>query len=170
MKNCPNCHNQAKDDALFCPVCGTALDAYNQPDPDYFHREPVQMQMPSYTPAITETVSYDHSAKFEKEDIQNHKLVAMVAYLLNFVGVIIALLMPGPSDYSQFHIRQSLKITVLEVLITLASLLLCWTFIIPILGLIALTVLLVLRFFCFLDVCSGKAKDAPIIRQIKFLN
>lgn len=170
MKNCPNCHNQAKDEALFCPVCGTTLDAYNHPDPDYFKRESIQVQMPAYVPPEPAAASHDHTNEFNPNDIQYHKIVAMVIYLLDFVGVIIALLMSGSSEYTQFHVRQSLKFTVLEVLISLATLLLSWTFIVPILGLIGLVVLQVLKFICFLDVCTGKAKDAPIIRNIKFLN
>lgn len=170
MKNCPNCHHQAKDEALFCPVCGTTLDAIVQPDAGYFKQELPPQPMPAYIPPVPLRPSYDHTKDFVSEDIEHGKLVCMAVYLLDFIGVIIALLMAGSSEYTQFHIRQSLKFTVLEALISLASLLLCWTFIVPIVGLIALVVLICVKFVCFIDVCNGKATDAPIIRSIKFLN
>lgn len=168
MKNCPNCHNQAKEDALFCPVCGTMLDVVPQPDPDYFQMK--NQPAPVTMPVIKVPDAYDHTDDFSADDIHEAKLPCMCAYLLDFVGVIIALLMCPSSEYARFHIRQSLKFTVLEVLIALASVLLCWTFIVPIAGMISLVVLSVLKLICFADVCKGQAKDAPIIRSIKFLN
>lgn len=170
MKSCPNCHNQAKDDALFCPVCGTTLDAIVQPDAEYFKQEPVPQPMTAYVPPVPAPQLHDHTSDFFSDDIRFSKLVCMVVYLLDFIGIIIALLMAGSSEYTQFHIRQSLKFTVLETLISLVSLLLCWTFIVPIVGVIALVVLIAIKFVCFVDVCNGKAKDAPIIRSIRFLN
>ena len=170
MKNCPNCHHQAKDEALFCPVCGTTLDAFIQPDVEYFQKEvPVQSVQPKL-PAIPVTPNYDHTGEYVTEDIRYSKLACMGVYLLNVVGIIIALLMSGSSEYTQFHIRQSLKITIVEALIILACSLFCWTFIIPILGLVAMVGLLLIRFQCFLSVCKGKATDAPVIRKLNFLN
>ena len=168
MKNCPNCHNQAKEDALFCPVCGTMLDVVPQPDPDYFQMK--NQPAPVTIPVVKVPDTYDHTDDFSTDDIRESKLSCMCVYLLDFVGVIIALLMYPNSKFTKFHIRQSLKFTVLEVLIALASVLLCWTFIVPIAGMIALVVLSVLKLICFADVCKGQAKDAPIIRNIKFLN
>ena len=168
MKNCPNCHNQAKDEALFCPVCGTMLDAVPQPAPDYFR--PASQPIPVEIPALNIPDKYDHTADYSREDILNAKLPCMCAYLLDFMGVIIALLMCTTSEYASFHIKQSLKFTILEVLIAVSSSLLCWTFIVPIAGAISLLVLSVLKLVCFVDVCKEKAKDAPIIRSIKFLN
>ena len=168
MKNCPNCHNQAKDEALFCPVCGTTLDAVPQPDPDYFR--PAPQPVPVTMPVIKVPPKFDHTEDYTAGDIRESKLACMCAYLLDFVGMIIALLMCPTSEFARFHIRQSMKFTVLEVLLTLASALLCWTFIVPILGLIALLVLSVLKLICFADVCKGQAKDAPILRDLKFLN
>lgn len=168
MKNCPNCHNQAKDDALFCPVCGTMLDAVPRSSIDYFNPEPVQPPVPNVPVPVRP--NFDHTSDFLSDDIAKNKLPCMVAYLLDFVGVIIALLMAGSSEYTRFHIRQSLKFTVLEALLSIASILLCWTFVVPIVGIIFLVVLIIVKFICFLDVCKGKAKDAPIIRSLKFLN
>lgn len=168
MKNCPNCHNQAKDEALFCPVCGTMLDVIPQPEPEYF--QPAQQPVPVSMPIIVAPNIHDHTDDYGAEDIRENKLSCMCAYLLNVVGVIIALLMSPSSDYAKFHIRQSLKLTILEALIAIASAILCWTFLVPILGLVALVILSILRLICFIDICKGRAKDAPILRELKFLN
>lgn len=168
MKNCPNCHSQAKDESRFCPVCGTMLDVVPQPAADYFQPEPQPASIP--IPVIVVPSPYDHTKEFSDGDIRENRLSAMAAYLLDFAGIIIGLLMSPTSSYAKFHIRQSLKFTILEVLILLISLLLCWTFIMPILGLAAVVILIVLKLICFVQVCMGQAKDVPILRNMKFLN
>lgn len=169
MKNCPNCHNQAKDEALFCPVCGTMLDAITQPDADYFRPESAPVPAPMTMPVIPTKNDHDHTADFSTHDIQENKLPSMAAYLLDFIGIIIALLMAGSSEYAQFHIRQSLKFTIAEILVWLLSIVLFWTVIVPAAGCIALIILMIAKLICFTDVCKGQAKDAPILRYLRFL-
>ena len=166
MKTCPNCRSQAEDEARTCPVCGTALDALTPPPADYFKRkEPIQM--PELIPAAPAPASFDHTEEFRDSDIRDSRIACMAAYLLGIPGIIIALLMAGSSSYGRFHINQALKITIFEVLIGLASVILCWTFIVPILGAVAIAVLLVIRLICFNDVRSSKATDAPLLRNIR---
>lgn len=166
MKPCPNCRCQVNEDASFCPVCGTTLDTVPiLPN----HHEQIPSDPPVYLPPEPVFDSYDHTEEFNAEDIAETKLVCMIVYLLHFVGVIIALLMYKESTYVQFHIRQSLRITVAEVLLTLLSLVLCWSFVVPILGAIGLIVLMVIRFVSFTQVCTGKAKEPALIRSIAFL-
>lgn len=168
MKNCPNCRAQAKDEALFCPVCGTMLDVVPQLSVEYFQPEPQQIPVSMPVTAVHDV--FDHTSDYAADDIRENKLPSMAAYLLDFIGVIIALLMCPSSAYGRFHIRQALKFIILEALITAVSLLLCWTFIVPILGIVALLVLIILKTVCFVDVCKGRAKDAVLLRKIKFLN
>ena len=166
MKTCPNCHNQSADDTHSCPVCGTALDALTPPPADYFQKkEPIRM--PELIPADPAPDPHDHTEEFDPFDIQEARLACMCAYLLGVPGIIIALLMCPHSGYARFHIRQALKLTVLETLTGLVSVILCWTFIIPILGALLLLVLFVVRFLCFADVCKSSAKDAPLLRNLK---
>lgn len=153
MKLCPNCGCQMADDALFCPICGTAVNS-----------EPIP-----YIPPVPYVDPYNHTEKFDPADIANTKLLCMLVYLVDFMGVILALLAAKESAYVGFHIRQSLKFTVIEILMVLATLLLCWTVIVPILALIAFIVLLVIKFVSFTQVCGGKAKEPVIIRSIPFL-
>lgn len=161
MKTCPNCRCQAEDEALYCPVCGSGLQI-NPPTPTY-------MDEPQYVPPVIEPDPYDHTDEFTSDDIENHKLLCMLVYLLDFIGMIIALLADRESEYTAFHIRQAMKFTVLEALTAIAAIVLCWTFIVPILALVAVLILIVLKLIAFCQVCGGKAKEPAIIRQIKFL-
>lgn len=169
MKTCPNCRCQINDDAVFCPVCGTTVDGIpNFPLP---HQQPHQSeQPPAYVPPEPVFDPYDHTEDFIESDITENKLPCMLVYLLDFVGIIIALLMGKSSQYVDFHVRQSMKFTVVEILIALVALLLCWTVIVPVIALVALVVLVAIKFVSFTQVCSGKAKEPVLIRSMKFLN
>lgn len=162
MKTCHNCRCQMEDEAQYCPVCGTAANTYVPPNLAY--TEP-----PEYIPPAPYVDPYDHTEEFDAEEITQTKLLCMLVYLLDFIGVIIALLAAKESAYTAFHIKQSMKFTVLEVLLVLATALLCWTVIVPIVGAVALIVLLVIKFVCFTQVCGGKAKEPALIRSIGFL-
>lgn len=163
MRTCPNCHCQLDDDALYCPVCGTAVNAYIPPRPT--HTEPKTEE----TTPIPTVDPYDHTDEYLEEDINGTKLICMLVYLLDFFGVIIGLLAARESEYTAFHIRQSMKFTVLEVLIGLVTGLLCWTVIVPVIAAVAIIVLLVIKFVCFTQVCSGLAREPVLIRSISFL-
>lgn len=77
MAFCPKCGNQIPDDCKLCAACGAQLDANAQPAPNVIP--------PMVDPA-------DHTAEFTKEDISQNKIMAMAAYILGTVGIIIALL------------------------------------------------------------------------------
>lgn len=162
MKTCPNCHSQINDEAAYCPICGTAVNFYSQPNPSY--TEP-----PVYAPPEPIIDPYDHTGEFDQEDIAANKLTCMLVYLLDVIGIIIALLANKESMYTAFHVKQSMKFTVAEILWLIPSLLLCWTFIVPIAGVIAMVVLLVIKFISFTQVCGNKAKEPAILRSIPFL-
>lgn len=108
----------------------------------------------------------DHTAEFDPADISQNKIFAMTAYLLGFVGVIIALLAAGASPYTAFHVRQALKIQIVAV-ISLVFM------IFPIVGWLVVGVwaiiTVVIEIICFFRVCSGRAIEAPIISSFGFL-
>lgn len=159
MKICPVCNNSIPDDAEFCGNCGTKVvaqqSAYTIP--------PQQAYTPNYAP------NYDHTAEFDAKDISDNKVIAMLVYLLGPVGVIIALLVGNDSPYAAFHVRQALKITVVNTLLTLITTLLCWTIIVPFAASLLILALTVIKFICFFQVCNGKAEEPAIIRNLNFL-
>ena len=113
---------------------------------------------------------YDHTSEFTAEDVRDNKVFCLIVYLIGIPGIIIAMLAANSSPFVGFHVRQALKITVVSTLTAIASVVLCWTIIIPIAGVVFIGVLSIIRIICFFRICSGKAIEAPIVRSIGFLN
>lgn len=149
MKTCPKCNAEVADDAKVCPACGAELVA----------KEEVK----------TDKAEFDHTAEFDAKDISDNKVICMLVYLLGLVGVLFAMIAGTKSDYVAFHVRQSLKITVVDILLGIACALLCWTFIVPIAASVCFIIILVLRIIAFFQICKGKACEPAIIRNLKFL-
>ena len=166
MKICPNCQHAVEDNAAFCANCGTAFAAgAGQQTPPQAPYTPPYAQayaQPMYDP-------YDRTAEFDAQDISDSKPACMLVYLLGAIGIIVALLMGKDSAYTMFHIRQAIKFTVVELLTTLITAVLAFTVIVPIAAAIFIVILEILKIVCFFQVCSGKAKEAAIIRDLKFL-
>lgn len=127
---------------------------------------PSRMQyppQPAFAPAYD---PYDHTAEFDPKDISDNKVFAMLCYLMDFIGIIVALLATHSSKYTMFHVRQALKITVVSILSV-------FVLIIPFLGWIAFPILQgiiwVIKIISFIQICSGKAKEPAIIRSFGFL-
>ena len=111
----------------------------------------------------------DHTADFDAADISQNKVLAMVPYLMGWVGIVIALLASGTSPYAAFHVKQALKIQVCYSLLAIVGCLLSWTLIVPFAAVIAAAVLGVVNIICFFQVCSGKAKEPAIVSKLSFL-
>ena len=172
MKVCPKCGSQMNDTDLFCQTCGMSFgggaphENPQQPNGGQQNnwQQPNNWQLPAY-----HFDPYDHTAEFDAKDISDNKVIAMLCYLLGAAGVIIALLSSQSSPYAGFHVRQSLKFTVVDILLGIISAVLFWTFLIPVACGICYAVLFVVRIICFFSICKGQAKEPPIIRSLGFL-
>lgn len=172
MAFCEKCGAQIPENGTFCAACGAPVAAQaqapeQQPQPPVYPQQPVYQQpvyppQPAYDPA-------DHTAEFDPEDVSQNKVIAMAAYILGTVGIIIALLAAPQSKYAAFHSRQALKLDIVSTLLLIVSAVLAFTFIVPIAGAVCIAILFVVRIVCFFQVCSGKAKDAAIIGKLPFL-
>jgi len=111
----------------------------------------------------------DHTAEFTAKDISDNKVIAMMPYLAGLIGVIIALMVSKESPFVAFHVRQSLKIVVLETLLIMIMAVFCWTVVVPIAGAICYVILLVVRVISFVNICKGKAKEPAIVSSFGFL-
>lgn len=179
MANCPNCGAPIGEDAAFCTNCGTRVTPPEAPQASYVPPQDANIppqggNVPPQGPYTPPQYAYvpdpkDHTAEFDPEDIAKNKVIAMAAYLLGTLGIIIALLAAPESKYATFHSRQALKFSIVDILLSIIMVVLCWTLIVPIAGAICILILLVIRIICFFQVCSGKAKDAPIIGSLPFL-
>lgn len=176
MAFCEKCGAQIPENGIFSAACGAPVAAQAQPtripeqpaaqpqapEQQPVYQQPVYPQQPVYDPA-------DHTAEFDPEDISQNKVIAMAAYILGTVGIIIALLAAPQSKYAAFHSRQALKLDIVSTLLLIVSAVLAFTFIVPIAGAVCIAILFVVRIICFFQVCSGKAKDAAIIGKLPFL-
>ena len=134
-----------------------------------YQQQPYQQyqQQPYAAPAPYPAVDpKDHTAEFDPKDVSDNKVFAMAAYLMGIAGVIITLLAAQKSPYAMFHVRQAVKITIVQVLLIFCC-------IIPILGWIFAGVcniiIFVLEIIMFFRVCKGKAIEVPIISNLGFL-
>lgn len=152
MAYCKNCGSPMTDDAPFCANCGAPAGAG---------------PIPAYTQAYVDPS--DHTADFDPADISANKVYALAAYLLGIPGIILALLAARDSKYASFHSRQALQLEIVKALVIIASALLCWTVIVPFAGAVCCLVLMVIHLVCFVQVCGGKAKDAPLVSSLPFL-
>lgn len=181
MKMCPKCNTVVDDAAAFCPVCGVpfaaaqpnAQQAQPQPQPQAQPQaqtppqpQPVYAGAPQYVPVVD---IYDHTAEFDKKDISDNKVYAILLYLAGVVGIIIALLGAKDSPYVSFHLRQAIKFLAVDVLLGIIGVLLLWTLIIPIAVAVMEVILFVIKIICFFQICNGKAKDPAIISGLGFL-
>lgn len=181
MKICSNCSAQLEDSAKFCNICGMQIIDAQPQDPQPQPQEP-QPQQPPFAPpegyqyqqppiyAPQPVIDpYDHTSEFDAEDISENKVICMCVYLLSTLGIIIALLVGNSSKYTAFHVRQALKLTVISALGTLACVVLCWTFIVPLAYVVLMGAVLVARIICFIQICKGEAKEAIIARKLNFM-
>ena len=187
MKNCPNCQAQYDDTMKFCLQCGTELvdapveEAAPAPEATPAPEAQAQYQQPAYDPAYAQYQQpqyaapapaadpADHTAEMDAQDIEKNKLYAICVYPLGVIGIIIALLAAKDSEFVKFHVRNVLKFWIVEILLTIVSAILCWTFIVPIAAGVCLCIVLVLGIIAFVQACKGQAKDPAIIKSIKFL-
>lgn len=160
MKNCPTCNAQLNDDVIFCPNCGTNFNAGPVPNQQQPNMQQPNMQQPVYN-------QYDHTSEFDPADISDGKVFAMLPYLLSILGVIVAVLCRKDNPYVDFHVKEALKLTVVETFLLVVAGVLAFTFIVPILAGICVMIVVVLQIIAFFQVCGGKAKEAGIIRSFK---
>ena len=180
---CPKCGSKMPDDSTFCTRCGASLHTgtqenqnsqgtpygYGNPQGNtgaYYGNPQMNNGMPYGQPYVDPK---DHSAEFDGKDIADHKLFAMLPYLLGILGTIVALLVAKDSPYVGFHVREGIRILVSEVLLGLITVVLCWTVVVPIAAAVCFIILLVVRIISFVNVCNGKAKEAAIVSNFGFL-
>ena len=183
---CPKCGSEMPDDSAFCTRCGASLHTGTQENQNsqggpqqgnpqgtpygygnpYYGNPQMNNGMPYGQPYVDPK---DHSAEFDGKDIADHKLFAMLPYLLGILGTIVALLVAKDSPYVGFHVREGIRILVSEVLLGLITVVFCWTVVVPIAAAICFIILLVVRIISFVNVCNGKAKEAAIVSNFGFL-
>ena len=153
MAHCTKCGAQMEDNAQFCPACGASVNGGAQ--------APAQ--------AAPQVQPWDHTAEFDKQDISDNKVLAMLGYIMGWLGIVLQLLASNNSPYVRFHMRQALKLLVVNTLMGIVAVVLVFTLIVPIAAAIMYVVFEVIAIICFFQVCQGKAVEPAIIRSLGFL-
>ena len=117
-----------------------------------------------------EKSKWDKTDLFHKDEVKEYRLTAVLVYLLGIIGIILALLTDKSSTYLKFHTDESLKITVITAALTAISVLLSFTFVVPVIASAGIVVCSVIRLICAYKTLNGKSEHAVLIRNLSILN
>lgn len=179
MPFCTRCGTKYDDSANFCSNCGLAFskaktenrqeqeqEGKTAPGPDFFIES---------LRHITDT--NDTTSSFEKQDIEQNRAMAIIAYL--GVLVVIPILTAGNSKFARFHSNQGLILLITEFIWFVAT-----SIYSAYLGLIKLGpfavlyhvtiwplsfLFLVLMIFGIYNAANGRAKELPLIGKFRIL-
>lgn len=168
MAFCGKCGAKVSDNLKFCSQCGAALEGA---DPEIKKGGTVD---------VTEKISKlnntrDTTADFDNSDVQDNKVMAILAYLSWLV--LIPLLAAPKSKFARFHANQGLVLAIAEIawwivqaIVYAILVAISWRllFISTILG-ITNILFLVLAILGIVNASTGKAKELPIIGKFKIL-
>lgn len=198
MKICGICGFECEDEAVICPTCGKNCDGSDQKkkegsasltDPFERYRKEIENQIKEQEKKISdlqqqintdneekqskkrkkEFDEFDKTELFNEEDVKENRLFALLLYLTGIIGIIIALLKDKDSPYLNFHIKQVLKAVICETAVLILSGLLCFTFIVPVFGVLIIFVLNVIKLISALWVLKGYSKEILLLRNISDL-
>ena len=118
----------------------------------------------------------DTTAEYTQEDINNNKIMAVLAYL--GILVLIPILAAKDSKFARFHSNQGLVLLICDIVVSIVlgivtAIIALIPYVGPILsGIIWAVIPIVLLVFAILGIVNavqGKAKELPIIGKFKIL-
>lgn len=157
MAVCNRCGAQIPDNSSVCPSCGAAQE--NNQNQAYVN------QQPNYADYVN---GADYTGQFDPNDIQQNKVMAILAYL-GFLFIVPLLAAPN-SPFARFHANQGLVLFLLDLAIGVVSVALIF---IPFVGGIISSLLgiavVVLMVLGIVNAATGSAKELPVIGKIKII-
>ena len=172
MAYCGKCGTKVEDGVKFCPGCGAPMEASTQQAQPNTQTNS-QTDYSAKISALNETA--DTTADFDKADIEQNKVMGVLAYLSWLV--LIPIFAAKGSKFARFHANQGLVLAITEIAWwivqgILSSVLysISWRlgFISTILGLVNI-VFLVLLVIGIMNAANGRAKELPVIGKFKIL-
>ena len=113
----------------------------------------------------------DNTSEFEQEDINQNKVMAVLAYI--GILVLVPLLAAPNSKYARYHVNQGLLLFIAEICLGVVMGIFIWipvlNIIIGILGGIVSLLFFVFAIIGIVNACQGKAKGLPIFGKFKIL-
>ena len=172
MAFCGKCGTKVEDGVKFCPGCGAPMEASTQQAQPNTQTNS-QTDYSAKISALNETA--DTTADFDKADIEQNKVMGVLAYLSWLV--LIPIFAAKGSKFARFLANQGLVLAITEIAWwivqgILSSVLysISWRlgFISTILGLVNI-VFLVLLVIGIMNAANGRAKELPVIGKFKIL-
>lgn len=166
MAFCGKCGTKIEDGARFCPACGAEAQIPGE-------NANLKGDYGAKLQELNNTA--DETAQFDAGDIQQNKVMAILAYI--GILVLIPLFAVKGSRFARYHTNQGLVLCIAEIAYSivygiLSSIILSisWRLysLVSIIGLIGL-VFLVLAVIGIINAANGRAKELPVIGKIKLL-
>lgn len=141
MANCNKCGAQIPDNTFTCPNCGASTVSVE---------------------------GQDYTNQFDPNDIQQNKVMAILAYL--GILFLVPLLAAPQSPYARFHTNQGLVLFIADIILGIVA---GACIFIPIAGLIISSLIslgiFVLVILGIVNAASGKCKELPLIGKIRII-
>lgn len=187
MAFCGKCGQQVNDGIKFCPACGAPIAAaaptpaapqQPAPAPQQQYQQPQPQPQPQ--PAANDAFSNlnntaDNTAQFDPRDIEEHKVMAILAYLGPLV--LIPILAAKDSAFARYHSNQGLLLCIASIIYGIAYSILSsvlfaisWRLysVVSIIGLLGF-VFAVLAVIGIINAVNGRAKELPLIGKYRLL-
>ena len=172
MAYCANCGNNVEEGVKFCPSCGTPMEA--PAAEQQASQTGGQNDLTAKLSALNNTA--DTTADFDKADIEQNKVMGILAYLSWLV--LIPIFAAPKSKFARFHANQGLVLAITEVAWWIVTAILnailyaiSWrlgSLVGTLLGLVNL-VFLVMLILGIINAANGRAKELPVIGKFKIL-
>ena len=154
----------------FCNKCGQQIDDNVQTCPNCGAPNGVAGNAQNFVNNFTNTA--DSTAQFDPQDIQNNKVMALLAYL--WILFLVPLLAAPNSRFARYHANQGLVLFIFGAIAGVVAGIIC---VIPVIGLIIGGILsaavsifdLVLMILGIVNAANGQAKQLPLIGGITIL-
>lgn len=177
MSFCSNCGAPLESDAKFCPNCGTPTQA-NQPNPNtgaaqqqsVYYGAPNGPQTDFSQQVSNLTNTPDSTGEFDPQDVQNNKVMAVLAYI--GILVLVPILAAKESRYARFHANQGMVLFVAGIAVSVATSILSAIHLWILSGIASALsgiLLFVLMIIGIVNAAQGRAKELPIIGKFRLI-
>lgn len=172
MAFCGKCGTKAEEGVKFCPSCGNPLPV--QPFEQQAQPAGDPNDLREKVAALNNTA--DTTAYFDKADIEQNKVMGILAYLSWLV--LIPLFAAPRSKFARFHTNQGLVLAITEIAWWIVTAILnailyaiSWRIgsIVGMLLSLVNLVFLVLAIIGIINAVNGRAKELPVIGKFKIL-
>ena len=160
MSFCIKCGQKLTDDAKFCTSCGNPV-----PSASNYQQQPHN----DYSNAFSNfNNTADTTHEYDKNDIEQNKFMAVLAYL--GILVLIPILAAPNSKFARFHSNQGLVLLIFGFAFSvLARFIFFISFLAGLLSFVVSIAFIAFVIIGIVNAVNGKAKELPIIGSIKIL-